>query len=350
MRVGKMALLCFVSMVGSVAAENSSNPGTSTNSIPILVMGHCHPISSLTDPREDADSILTPNIQAKEFLNYQEHHAIEGTTNTSILQQPKHGALKKVTVADRGRYYEESASFDPAVSYHIYIPEKGYSGKDSASVLVDFGTVRVEVVYFFQVINDRGLTECDWPMLCEQGQWRISSTLSSNNAYQAHTVTNAVVLNKFVINQSGQGNPTTFLPGAIVHFDKTSDDKVHVVYGYGGGLSIKGEDVWIPRDAIVTKDQFVRVNKWEGASSAAYESIDTVSTYAIHQDGSIESSISGNCGVAKLPGHLYRFKNVLWVRNEKHHDDLEGSNTFVILPLKGELCSPHYNDKCAIGR
>jgi hypothetical protein len=370
MRIGIMAgLLYLVGMLsGSEAAANSSSSVSSikkitvhgssahetvsTNNTPLLVMGQCHPVANgKFSPLQDADSIVTPNTKAKDFLNFHEHHAIEGTTNTTVLQQPKHGALKKVTEADKGKYFHESASLDPAVSYYIFIPEEGFSGKDSASVLVDFGTVRVEVVYFFQVTKDYGFTECDWTRLCEKGEWKISSTLSSNNAYQMHAVTHAVVLKKFVFNPNRQGEAITFLPGAIVYFDKTTDDKIHVSYGYGGGLNISSTDVWIPRNIVATKHQFLRTNKWNGTKSAAYESVDIGATYTIHQNGSVEFSISENCGIKKFTGHLYRFNNFLWVRREVKNDDLSGQDMFVILP-NGELCSPHgfyNNDKCAIG-
>lgn len=331
----------------SKASKNGTPPKSSgplaissaSDTIPTVVMGYCHPIPNGETPSSLNENTLTPNTQAKEFLNYQEHHAIDGTTNTSILMEPKHGALHKVTEDNAGKYYSDSASLDLAVSYFVYIPEKGFAGKDSATFLVDFGTVRVKVVYSLQVTDENMISECDHS--CEKGQWEISSTLHSNNAYKTlQPLTFAVVVKKYTVPANGNSEATTYQPGDMLTFDRSSDDgKVHV-NSYSGG------DGWIPRKNIATKDQFTKVNSWRGVSSAAYEGIDDGSTYTIQSDGSIESTHGDRCGNVTLKGHLYRFKNILWMRDEQN-GDLSGSNSFMILP-GGELCSLAF--PCPIGK
>jgi hypothetical protein len=318
---------------------------SASDTIPRVVMGYCHPVANgQFDPLMPGNT-LEPNARAKEFLNNIENHAIDGTTNTSVLMDPKHGALHKVTKEDAGKYYSADSSLDPAVNYYIYIPERGFTGKDNATFLVDFGTVRVKLIYFFRVTGDNGMVSgCDHS--CEKVQWEISSTLRSNNAYGAAyektaTPKIAIVLQNTTVTNGD--SKTTYRLGDFVSFDRSSGDaKIHV-----DSHSYKGTSDWIPRTNIATKFQFTKVNSWSGASSAAYVAndeggdgdggTDDGSSYVINSDGSIESTVSDQCGTNTLTGHLYRFKNILWMRDEQN-SELSGANTFMILP-SGELCS-----------
>lgn len=331
-----VGMICLVACAIADSSTTLKSPASSaissaSENIPTVVIGYCHPVANGNFDPKGADSTLTPNVQAKEFLNYQKHHAIDGTTNTSILSMPKHGALYKVTEADKGRYYSEEASLPPSISYYIYIPEAGYVGKDNATVLVDFGSVRVKMVYFFNVTGNSGFSDCDWPRLCEKTQWEISSTLSSNNMFKTVQRTSAVVIRDYEVAASENNKAATFKPGSFLTLDRSSEDgKMHIEY-YSGG------DYWIPKDYVATKDQFSRVDNWDGVNSATYEGVDDVATYSIHKDGSVDSTYGDMCGSKALKGHLYRFKNILWVRYD-NSDDIFSSVSFWLLP-NGELCN-----------
>jgi len=125
---------------------------------------------------------LLPIFEAKEYLNSYEHRTVTELGAITILQQPKHGILRLLTEADRGTFFDRSAGpVNPTDPGHLYLPKKGYFGKDSATVLVDFGGLKVKVVYFFQTVDrgtvPEGLTED----LCKKGPlWKISSALDAN--------------------------------------------------------------------------------------------------------------------------------------------------------------------------
>ena len=83
-----------------------------------------------------------------------------------------------ITEADVDTVVPVMANFDPAdPGLYVYLPEKGYIGKDKAVMLVEIGGVKVKVIYFFQAVD--GPTG-DVPGLCgKKGySWKISTTLN----------------------------------------------------------------------------------------------------------------------------------------------------------------------------
>ena len=305
---------------------------------PTFAMGVCQIVANGSEADKRSAStgyVLSPNEEVKSYINWHEHHAIENTTNTSVLVQPKHGTLRKVTEADKGVLYTDTDSLDPAVSYYTYLPEVGYRGKDSGTVLVNFGTLKAKVVYFFQVTDDNFIGECTEADLCEKHYWKISSTLISNNAFKPVPApsTRAVIVEKYVA-QNEEKKAVTLSPGMFVTFNDANNEEVHI--DTGAGESYPGEPVWVPKKILATKDSFVSVNKWNGVKHATFEGIDTGNEYTINSDGSTVSLIGDPCGKSKpIPGHLYRFQNILWMRDSKN-DDLWQGNAFMILP-SGEL-------------
>lgn len=156
-----------------IAQANQAQAGdvTATRAI-----GVCSPT-----PNHDysGENGLSPLSAARFYLRQYEQRTVSGPATTSILQQPKHGTLRLVTEADGNTFGE--GRFVSANQRHVYLPEKGYAGKDSAAILVDFGGVKVKVVYFFEAIEG-GLGN-DWQddYCSEKGVfWKISSTLDSN--------------------------------------------------------------------------------------------------------------------------------------------------------------------------
>lgn len=142
-------------------------------------IGVCKPAPSHEYSGENG---LSPLSVARFYLRQYEQRSVTGQATTSILQQPKHGILRLVGEADRGTLFDRSAgALKPDAGLYAYLPEKGYAGKDSAAILVDFGGVKVKVVYFFEAIEG-GLGN-DWQddYCSEKGVfWKISSTLDSN--------------------------------------------------------------------------------------------------------------------------------------------------------------------------
>jgi hypothetical protein len=142
-------------------------------------MGICFPA-----PNElySLENVLEPKGDAGFYLRSYENKQVANTDpgTITILQQPTHGILRLVTEADRGTLFSSSSGpIDPANPGYVYLPEKGYLGKDKTVALVEIGGVKVKVVYFFQAINGP-LGDVD--ELCgKKGyHWKISSTLDAN--------------------------------------------------------------------------------------------------------------------------------------------------------------------------
>src|ERR1022692_246704 len=105
---------------------------------------------------------------------------LTGPATTTILQQPTHGVLRLLTEADGNSFGE--GTFVAADQLYVYLPDLNYVGKDSGTVLVDFGNgLKVNVKYFFQAI-DHPLGNTGLLDACKKTgvYWKISSTLDTN--------------------------------------------------------------------------------------------------------------------------------------------------------------------------
>ncbi len=113
-------------------------------------IGVCEPV-----PNEDysLENVFSPKGSAAYYLRMYERQSVADTdpATVTILQQPKHGILRLLTEADRGMLFSDTAApVNPADGAYVYLPNKGYVGKDSATALVEIAGVKVKVVYFFQ--------------------------------------------------------------------------------------------------------------------------------------------------------------------------------------------------------
>jgi hypothetical protein len=126
-------------------------------------------------------NVIGPVESAGFYLQQYEPQTITGSgpVTTAILQQPKHGILRLITKADGNRFGE--GTFDPADPGYAYLPASGYEGKDSATILVDFGGIKVQVKYLFNAISGVIDNEGSGPYCAPKGEfWKISSTLDAN--------------------------------------------------------------------------------------------------------------------------------------------------------------------------
>src|SRR6266700_1675642 len=142
-------------------------------------IGVCHPA-----PNEDysLENVVSPIVEAGSYLGNFEGKNVQHIGTITILQQPKHGILRLLTEADRGMLFcDTAAPVNPADGAYVYLPNKGYVGKNSATALVEIAGVKVKVVYFFQAWAG-GLGNTRLEELCgKRGyHWKISSTLDSN--------------------------------------------------------------------------------------------------------------------------------------------------------------------------
>ncbi len=125
-----------------------ANQAQSNNVTKTPVFGVCQPAPSL---EYTGDNTLSPIVSAQTYFYSYGQKNVTGPATVTILQQPKHGILRMLTEADRGTLFSSSSGpIDPADACCVYLPEQNY-GKDSATLLVDFGGgLKVKLVYFFQ--------------------------------------------------------------------------------------------------------------------------------------------------------------------------------------------------------
>jgi len=157
-----------------------ANQGQTGAAATIRTLGVCAPSPS---DRYSLDNVIEPINTAQIYFNSIEHRSVTGPATTTILQQPKHGVLRMITEADRGTLFNSSAGpLRPELGLYAYLPEQGYLGNDSGTVLVDFGNGnQVKVKYYFQAIE--GGLGSDWGTeWCSKTGvfWKISSTLDAN--------------------------------------------------------------------------------------------------------------------------------------------------------------------------
>jgi hypothetical protein len=122
------------------------------------------------------ENVIEPIYSSQSYFRMYENRTVTGPATTTILQQPAHGVLRLVTQADVGTILASGGDpVDPAAALYFYLPESGYVGKDSATILVDFGSVKVTVKYYFHAVSGP-VEEQDY---CGKTgpYWKISSTI-----------------------------------------------------------------------------------------------------------------------------------------------------------------------------
>ena len=150
-----------------IAQANQAQPSDVTTT---RTMGVCRIMANAANANFSLENTIIPKVSAGGYLYLYEHQMYEqqkiatSPATITILQNPKHG-----TLADNGS------------GVYAYLPEKGYLGKDSATVLVDIGGIKVRVVYFFQTLDVPTVADELDESLCKKGpHWKISTTLDPN--------------------------------------------------------------------------------------------------------------------------------------------------------------------------
>jgi hypothetical protein len=99
-------------------------------------------------------------------------------SEVKIIQQPRHGTIKKI---DEFRYK--------------YIPQSGYIGDDRAVLLVNIRGNKVRVIYFIKVLDISIQSRSDYDKYeqiyrkhCEKGEWRISYDLPRSGLLTSHLI------------------------------------------------------------------------------------------------------------------------------------------------------------------
>ena len=174
-------------------------------------MGVCQIIPNGAGAVPSLDNTISPIVSAGSYLyqfekyTYEQQNIATSTAAITILQQPKHGTLRLATEAD----HLGTGIFDPASELYAYLPETGYFGNDSVTLLVDVGGIKVKVMYFFQMIDVLSIGAGLDKALCgEKGtSWKISSTLDANG----NSTINSVEYQSPAINASASVTDTATL-------------------------------------------------------------------------------------------------------------------------------------------
>jgi hypothetical protein len=157
-----------------IAQANQAQSGNTTS---VRTLGVCSPAPSNHYSGENG---LVPIGSAQDYFNMFEYRTPTGPATTTIVQQPTHGVLRLITEADGNTF--GYGQFVAANQLYVYLPDSNYVGKDSGTILVDFGNgLKVNVKYFFQAV-DHGLGNTGWMDACKKSgvYWKINSTLDTN--------------------------------------------------------------------------------------------------------------------------------------------------------------------------
>lgn len=143
-------------------------------------LGVCYPVPS---NYYDGENTLSPLVAVKNYFRlYDPQTTFTGPATLTVLQQPQRGVLRLITEADRGTFFDSSAS---AISegHYVYLPEKGYLGDDKASFLVERRGIKIKVVYYFKAVNGPlGNTGAQRHCKDTGERWKISANLDANAA------------------------------------------------------------------------------------------------------------------------------------------------------------------------
>ena len=125
-------------------------------------LGVCQVIENPPVVPGSAVNSIDPIGWVKIYFSADEKRNIEGPGRVSVLRNPTHGTL---TADDQGNY--------------LYLPVSGYLGKDSATLLVEMGGLKIRVVYSFHVVK---MINQDTEKLCPpSGVRKISLNLDDSN-------------------------------------------------------------------------------------------------------------------------------------------------------------------------
>ena len=185
MNLGEGEVTMFVMDIPNVPPQNipvmiaQAGQAKSSNASAIRTMGICFPA-----PNElySLENVFDPAAAARTYLWNYEHKTIERTLPATItfLQQPSHGILRLLTEADRGVLFSDtSGPVDPSDPGYVYLPQKGYVGKDKAVALVEIAGVKVKVIYYIQAIEG-GVGDINHWCGKKGYGWKISSTLDAD--------------------------------------------------------------------------------------------------------------------------------------------------------------------------
>lgn len=175
----------FIADMPNVPPQNllvlvaQANQAQANDVTTLRTLGVCSPSPS---NNYSLENVVEPVGEAGYYLQQFEQRIVAGSATVSVLQQPKHGILRLVTEADRGTLFGSTADpLDSSDPGYAYLPEKGYLGKDSATVLVEIGGIKVKVVYFFQAVNGP-LGNYGLERYCAKTgpYWKISANLDTN--------------------------------------------------------------------------------------------------------------------------------------------------------------------------
>jgi hypothetical protein len=159
-----------------IAQANQSQQGATVVERRI---GVCQPIANMPGVAPHLGNTLDPKVLAQIYFDVYEHQKVDGTATVTVLQNPKHGILRLVTEADRNILFTGGA-LDPADPLYVYLPEQGYLGNDSITMLVNIGGKTVKEVIYFKVVDHPVGNDGD-SAICTKGPfWKISSTLDAN--------------------------------------------------------------------------------------------------------------------------------------------------------------------------
>jgi len=145
-------------------------------------VGICQIIPNAPLATPSLENVISPIGTAQDyFYKYEHKKTVTGPVTITILQQPKHGILRLITEADRfgaDRFGNDKS--EPVAGLYVYLPNKGYYGKDGAVVQVEIGGIKVKQNYYFYPV-DNSFSK-DWEQeYCKKGySWKISSTLDAN--------------------------------------------------------------------------------------------------------------------------------------------------------------------------
>lgn len=158
------------------ASQMQQDPANTNRTVGVCQALSNPPLGLLPGAVATAQNSLTPAGDAIQYFRIVENRAISGSSTVTVLENPKHGKLEDLgtVVFDENGH----AIRDTGERSYNYIPESGYLGQDSATLLVEIGGFKVKMVYTFKVA-----TAVDYKneeVLCPKPYWRISSTLDAN--------------------------------------------------------------------------------------------------------------------------------------------------------------------------